>query len=155
MRVIAYLMTESLSMTPTDYGAAYQAHERFHGTAMASLICHGDLNDGSDPLRRVIYARPIMKPKTFSSMGRFVEYIPEDVLPVDLIHRAVRRLYESENGHAPAAPTVRVINLSVCDKSRPFDREISPLARLLDWLSWKYKILFHSQLGKIIPIVSN
>ena len=40
-------------------------------------------------------------------------------LPVDLIHRAVRRLYEPEGGQPPVAPQVRVINLSVCDEARP------------------------------------
>lgn len=28
---------------PDGYESAYQARERVHGTAMASLICHGDL----------------------------------------------------------------------------------------------------------------
>ena len=74
--------------------------------------------------------------------GRFDESIPEDVLPLDLIHRAVRRIYEGEGDEAPVAPNVRIINLSVCDPARPFAREISAGARLLDWLSWKYKVLF-------------
>src|SRR5262249_43293617 len=25
---------------------------------------------------------------------------------------------------------------------QPFDRDVSPLARLLDWLAWKYRLLF-------------
>ena len=126
---------------PDDFESAYQARERVHGTAMASLICHDDLDEGRDPVRRPLYARPIMKPQHFD--GRFMgESIPEDVLPIDLIHRAVRRLYESENDEPPAAPSVRIINLSVCNEARPFDREISPWARLIDWLSWKYNILF-------------
>ena len=119
---------------PDDYEGLYQARERVHGTAMASLICHGDLDEGGVPLRRPVYVRPIMQPHR--------ELIPEGVLPVDLVHRAVRRLYESENGEPPAAPNVHVINLSVCDQSRPFDRGMSSWARLLDWLSWKYKVLF-------------
>jgi hypothetical protein len=61
---------------------------------------------------------------------------------VDLVHRAVRRLYEREGGEPPAAPSVRVINLSVCDRYRPYDRGMSSWARLLDWLSWKYNVLF-------------
>ena len=126
---------------PDDYQSAYLARERFHGTAMSSLICHGDLSNGTDSVRRVIYARPILKPRRRWD-GFFEEYIPQDVLPVDLIHRAVRRMYENEGGNPPSAPNVRVINLSVCDTSRPFDKEISPLARLLDWLSWKYQVLF-------------
>ena len=126
---------------PDDYESAYQAHERFHGTAMASLISHGDLDEHGNSVDRRVYARPIMKPRRGFG-NQFSESIPQDVLPVDLIHRAVRRLYESEDGEPPAAPQVRVINLSVCDRARPFSREISPMARLLDWLAWKYNILF-------------
>jgi hypothetical protein len=126
---------------PEDYESNYQARERVHGTAMASLICHGDLNEGGGPISRRVYARPILQPNR-SFQGGSVEQIPEGVLPVDLIHRAVRRLFEGEGGEPPAAPNVRVINLSVCDRARPFDRGISSWARLLDWLSWKYNVLF-------------
>lgn len=131
---------------PDGYESSYQAKERVHGTAMASLICHGELDEGGQPLGRTVYARPIMKPlRGFD--GQFFEQIPEDVLPVDLIHRAVRRLFESEEGNAPVAPSVRVINLSICDGSRPFVREMSSLGRLLDWLSWKHNVLFMVSAG--------
>ena len=108
---------------------------------MASLICHGDIDEGGEPTRRPVYVRPIMQPH-HGFNGQFFEAIPEEVLPVDLVHRAVRRLYENEGSEPPAAPSVRVINLSVCDRSRPFDRGMSSWARLLDWLSWKYNVLF-------------
>lgn len=126
---------------PDGYESAYQARERVHGTAMASLICHGDLGEGGGPAGRPLYVRPIMQPhRRFD--GEFVEAIPEGVLAVDLVHRAVRRLYEDEGDEQPVAPSVRVINLSVCDRSQPFDRGVSSWARLLDWLSWKYNLLF-------------
>lgn len=64
---------------------------------------------------------------------------PDDELLVDLVHRAVRVLLD---GESPSAPTVRIVNLSFANSWQPFDRELSPLARLLDWLSWKYKVLF-------------
>jgi hypothetical protein len=131
---------------PDGYESAYQARERLHGTAMASLICHGDLDEGSGPSRRPVYVRPILQPHRGFD-GHFEERVPEGVLPVDLVHRAVRRLYENEGGEPPAAPSVRVINLSVCDRSRPFDREMSSWARLLDWLSWKYNVLFAVSAG--------
>src|SRR6202008_4337933 len=63
-------------------------------------------------------------------------------LLVDLVHRAVRRMFEGDGGQNPSAPQVLVVNLSIGDRSRPFDREISTLARLIDWLSWKYRVLF-------------
>ena len=126
---------------PDDYESSYLASERFHGTTMGSLICLGDINDSSDPVGRPLYVRPIMKPRRGFD-GLFVEAIPQDVLPIDLVHRAVRRLYEGERGEPPVAPSVRVINLAICDPARPLNREMSSWARLLDWLSWKYNVLF-------------
>lgn len=126
---------------PDGYERFYQARERIHGTAMASLICHGDLNNSGEPAGRPVYVRPIMQPHRGFD-GQFSEAVPEEILPVDLVHRSVRRLYEDEGGEPAAAPSIRVINLSVCDRSRPFVRGISSWARLLDWLSWKYNVLF-------------
>ena len=126
---------------PDGYEDTYQALERMHGTNMASLICRGDLNEQGDTIGHPLYARPIMQPR-HGYDERFDEAIPANVLPIDLVHRAVRRLYETENGEPPAAPSVRIINLSVCDLARPLDREMSPWARLLDWLAWKYQVLF-------------
>ncbi len=127
---------------PDGYESAYQAQERVHGTGMASLICHGDLNESSKPSGRLVYVRPIIQPRRDFDGQLVEESIPEGILPVDLMHRAVQRICEGESGEPPTAPSVRVISLSVCDRSRPFVREISPLARLLDWLAWKYNVLF-------------
>ena len=126
---------------PDDYEAAYLAEEREHGTGMASLICHGELDERAVSLSRRLYVRPILQPRRGFG-GRFEENIPADVLPVDLIHRAVRRLYEPEGDQPPAAPGVRIINLSVCDPARPLENGMSSLARLLDWLAFKYNVLF-------------
>ena len=126
---------------PDGYEAAYQARERVHGTAMASLICHGDLNQSGDAVEAPLYARPMLQPRRGYD-GRFSENIRPDVLPVDLIHRAVRRLFEAEGGEAPASPTIRFVNLSVGDPARPLVRQMSSWARLLDWLAWQYQILF-------------
>lgn len=127
---------------PDGWASDYPAIERQHGTAMASLIVNGDLNSGSNPLRRPVYVRPIMKPvkKWFKSPRP--EQLPEDVLFVDYIHRAVKRIVEGEGGNEPAAPAVKIINLSIGDSLRPFSQMMSPLARLLDWLSVKYNLLF-------------
>lgn len=126
---------------PDGYEATYQAHERVHGTGMASLICHEDLDRHGEAIGSRLYARPILQPRRGYD-GRFNEAIPAHVLPVDLIHRSVRRLFEPDGNEPPAAPTVRFVNLSVCDPARPFIREMSSWARLLDWLAWKYQILF-------------
>ena len=126
---------------PDTWEADYAASERVHGTSMASLIIHGDLNQPQTPLSRPIYIRPIMKPINWPSTPR-PEGIPESCLAVDLIHRAVKRLFEGDQYEGPAAPQVKVINLSIGDRSRQFTHSMSPIARLLDWLSVKYRVLF-------------
>ena len=138
---------------PDSYEDAYQAAERCHGTAMASLICHDDLDVGGTAIGRPVYVRPIMQPRRWFD-GRFVEAVPEDVLPVDLVHRAVVRLFDGEGGEPPASPGVRVVNLSICDPARPLDREMSGWARLLDWLSWKYDVLFVVSAGNHLREIS-
>ena len=127
---------------PDGYEAHYQATQRRHGTAMASLICHGELDESEPPITRRLYVRPILRPVAEGVSESLAEKIPEEELAVDLIHRAVRRLFDGEGNEPPVAPRVRIINLSVCDDRRPFVREMSPLARLLDWLAFKYQVLF-------------
>ena len=128
---------------PDDLESAYQAHERRHGTAMASVIVHGELDASDGPLARLVYVRPILKPKRCPwDPQLFLEIVPENMLTVDLLHRAVRRLYEGEGAQAGVARSVCVANLSIGIKDRLFDRALSPLAKLLDWLAWRYSILF-------------
>lgn len=127
---------------PDNYAAIYPSTDRIHGTAMASLISHGDLNDGSPPLTRPIYVRPIMKPPISSYKSPKPEQIPDDVIFTDLIHRAVRRIFDGDGSNGAVAPSIRVINFSIGDLRQPFLHSMSSLARLLDWLSVKYRVLF-------------
>ena len=73
---------------------------------------------------------------------------------VDLIHRAVRRLFEGDGGEAPAAAHVSIVNLSIGIRDRPFDQAVSPLARLLDWLAWRYKVLFVVSAGNYDGVIA-
>ena len=125
---------------PDDYEAVSTASYRRHGTAMASLILHGDLGSPERPLQRPLYVRPILRPDPRHPERR--ESVPDEVLVVDLVHRAVRRLFDGEGTEGPVAPTVCVVNLSIGIRDRVFDHVLSPLARLLDWLSWRYQVLF-------------
>lgn len=128
---------------PDEYTSNAEGKRRRHGTAMASLLLHGDLNAPGGWTARRLYVRPILVPEPIpewmGDTGR--ERIPDDVLPVDLIHRALRRIYEGEGSQGPVAPTVRIINLSVADDAAPFTTMLSPWARLLDWASWNYGAL--------------
>ena len=125
---------------PNHWAEAYPASERVHGTAMASLIAWGELDGAGTALAAPIYARPILRPDPNTNPRE--ECTPDDRLLVDLVHEAVRRMFDGAPGVPPAAPTVRIINISVGDRYRPFAGELSPWARLLDWLSYKYKVLF-------------
>ena len=124
---------------PDGFEADAPAEYRIHGTSMASLIVYGELDASEEPLRRRVYCRPIMIPRATSFHPQ--EQIPDGILPVDLVHRAVRRLFEGEGDTDAQAPDVRIINLSVGDPARPFDHSLSPWARLLDWLSYRYNVL--------------
>ena len=138
---------------PDNWEADYAASERVHGTSMASLIVHGDLNQPQVPLSKPLYIRPIMKPLNWPDKPR-PEGIPENCLAVDLIHRAVKRIFEGNQGENPAAPHVKVINLSIGDRSRQFTQSMSPIARLLDWLSVKYRVLFIVSAGNHLTSIS-
>lgn len=136
-----YLAGRLVVDDPDGYEERYPANKRCHGTSMASLILHGDLDAGETPLARRLYVRPILRPDPRAWTPR-VETVSERVLVVDLVHRAVHRIFESEGEEPPAAPHVCVVNLSVGIRDRLFDGAMSPLARLLDWLAWKYRVLF-------------
>lgn len=131
---------------PDDYASQYRVADRVHGSSMSSLVVHGDLSCNEQPLARPVYVRPIMKPRQWPSSPR-PETIPEDVLVVDLIHRAVRRMFDGDGTGDAEAPSIRVINLSIADPCRQFSQVMSPLARLLDWLSVKYGALFVVSVG--------
>lgn len=119
--------------------AAYPAASRIHGTAMASLIAWGELDANEGPATRPIVAVPIMRPGE-----RGLERTPDDRLVIDVVHAAVRRVLAT-------APSVRVISLSVADASRTFVDEVSPWARLIDWLQFRHHILFIVSSGNEAP----
>jgi hypothetical protein len=127
---------------PDGWEATYAAQDRVHGTAMASLITYGDLNSGEAPLARPVYVRPVLRPDPNSMQSPRPEITPDNTLLIDLMHRAIKRIFERDAGQPAAAPTVKIISVSLGDAARPFDRYLSPWARLLDWLAFKYRVLF-------------
>lgn len=137
-----YVLADRITFDdPDDFATNYPPPARSHGTAMCSLVVRGDLSTSANYLASPIYARPIMQSRQDHN-NHWVEEVPQRLLLVDLILRAVRRMFESDAGQPAVAPTVKVINLSIGDPYRPFDHFLSPLARLLDWLSQKYQVLF-------------
>ncbi|MBM5817702.1 MAG: peptidase S8, partial [Cyanobacteria bacterium K_Offshore_surface_m2_239] len=91
---------------PDDVGGYYPAELRRHGTAMASLIIWGDLHRPGDALDQPLYVRPILRPfhQPVSNDEIPKERVADDALIVDLIHRAVVRIFEGEGNQPPAAP---------------------------------------------------
>ena len=116
---------------------------------MLSLICHGELDSREPPIARKVFLRPILRPDQDSPLDRRPERIPKNVFFEDLVERAVRRMFVGDSGEPPVAPTVKIINLSVADPDRMFHQFPGPTARLLDWLSYKYDVLFCVSAGNI------
>lgn len=132
---------------PDDFAASYQPREMNHGTAMLSLICHGELDSHESPIRHKIYVRPILRPDMDAPSRP--ERIPQTLFFEDLLERAIRRIFAGDANEPAAAPTVKIINLSIADPDRMFYQFPSPTARLLDWLSYKYKVLICVSAGNM------
>ena len=140
---------------PDDLEKHYPVIKRQHGTEMASLIIHGDLNEPDAPLDRPLYVRPIME--SAEGIG-CAEQVISNVLFPDLLIRAVRRIMEGDGDSEAVAPSVRIVNLSIGDPSRVLIRRMSPGGRVLDWLAVNYNLLFivsagnHNEIPITIPI---
>lgn len=128
---------------PDGFSGKYQVNEQCHGTAMASLLIHGDLSEQKPAMKTPLYMLPILAPDPAArGIGKLDEKIPDDFLDVDLLHQALKRMAEGVAADiSPTAPSIKIINLSIGD-SRPFNRELSPLCRLIDWWSHRHGILF-------------
>lgn len=135
---------------PDSFGSNYPVEDRLHCTSMASLVLRGQHMGSINNEVRKLYVRPIMKSKR-DLQGKVEEYIPNDFLIVDKIHECVRRLFEPVAGSV--ASSVRIINLSIGIAYREYYDMISPLARLLDWLSFKYRVLFIVSAGNHSDII--
>lgn len=111
--------------------------QRVHGSAMASLIVHGDRNRPEPSLPRQVHCIPVL-----GNNDRF----PSDRLIIDLIYQAVMRM---RAGAQPSAPHVIIVNISLGNIRRPFYGQLSPWARLLDRLAFQFGILFLVSAGNI------
>jgi hypothetical protein len=122
---------------PDQFSENYPVSLRLHGTGMASLILHGDLDDlNSEQLSTPLYVRPILKAEGNA------EKLPKDRLFVDLLHRAILRIKRGDENQGPIAPNIVIINLSIGDPFRPFHFNASNWAKIIDWLSFEFNVLF-------------
>lgn len=112
------------------------AGPRRHGTAMASAVVHGDLNNP--------WPRSLERPVYFVGMmydaadGTNVERFP-DRLPADLFEQALAHM---RDGPSPAAPHVLIVNASLGDANKPFSGRMSGWSRVVDYLASRYGVLF-------------
>ncbi|HYD30297.1 MAG TPA: S8 family peptidase, partial [Azospirillaceae bacterium] len=114
------------------------ASQRFHGTGMASLILHGDLDANEPPIDRLLHIVPVLSYDPIE--GR--ETTPSDKLPLKLIYEAVIRMKKGIDDAEPTAPQVFLINHSIGDVNERLLTSASPWARTLDYLSYTYRVLF-------------
>lgn len=99
-----------------------------HGTAICSLIINGDLSKQESKIKHKVYVRPILND----------DGIPKETLPVDITYRAIKEIVDNEE----LKNNIKIINLSVGDLYRQFNKNISAWARLIDYFSYKYNLLF-------------
>ena len=115
--------------------------QRYHATAMASLILRGDLEGDGIPLQDT---RLVSVPLLIDSDNG--PWSPGDRLFVDLVHSALTRLM---TGQEQLAADVFVVNFSIGVPDMRFAGRISALARLMDWWSEKEGVLFVISAGNI------
>ena len=132
------LLADRLSLSDPDDLESKAVGDRIHGTAMASLVLHGDLNDPPTPINRRVYFRPVMYAPGFGD-----EMFADDQLVIDVVVEAVMRMRASD------APQVIVVNFSLGDRTKPFSGKISTWGRALDYLAFTYGILFLVSAGNI------
>lgn len=128
---------------PDNYQDGYMANQRKHGTAMASLIIHGDLNEHNSSISSPLYVRPICKPDENGE-----ERIPKNELFPDLLHRVVVDMVNNLR-----CRDIRIVNLSLGDGGKMFAHTMSAEAKMLDYLSHTYNLLFMISAGNHLNMV--
>lgn len=141
------LLADRLKIIEVDVtGAQAPALTRQHGTAMASLIVHGDLKAAdTKPLNRPLAVLPVL----VSPGGTRKEVTPRGKLPIGVIYRALKTIVSASRHVNPDLQRVIVINHSICDVYAPFVRRSSPWAMLLDYFSHEHNLLFIISAGNI------
>ncbi len=127
-------------------GSQVPVAARQHGTAMASLVLHGDLDDPhTAPLQRRIISIPVLQ----QSRDLRREVTPEGKLPIGVIYNALKAIANADPLADPELANVVIVNHSICDTYAPFVRRPTPWATLLDYFSHKYRLLFVVSAGNI------
>lgn len=115
--------------------------QRYHATAMASLILRGDLETDAMALQdtRLVSVPLLIDTENGANS-------PTNRLFVDLVYVALARLI---TGEEPLAVDIFVVNFSIGMPDMRFSGRISTLARLLDWWAERHGVLFIVSAGNI------
>lgn len=116
---------------------------RVHGTAMASIVVHGDRNAVSSPIGKKLYFRAVMYAPAPDAFGQSRERFVDDRLVIDLMVEAVRTM------RAEGYNQVVVVNLSLGDPNKQYGGRVSAWARAIDYLSFRYGVLFIVSSGNV------
>lgn len=126
-------------------GVDVPVDRRYHGTAMASLVLHGDLHIAQPPLPRRVSLVPVLTGNAQSGQ----ESTPKEKLAIGVIHRALQAVVSADPKRYPDLAKVTIINHSLGDTFAPFARRPSPWAALLDYYSHQHRLLFVVSAGNI------
>ena len=118
---------------------------RHHGTAMASLVLHGDLQAEQPMLSRRVSLIPVLT----GDAQNPEETIPRERLAIGVIHRALQAIVNANPETHPDLANVTIVNHSLCDTFAPFARRPSPWAALLDYYAHEHRLLFVVSAGNI------
>jgi hypothetical protein len=135
------VVVHEVDVAATDVPVA----SRYHGTAMASLVLHGDLHAPLPPLERNIAVIPVLGSAPHT--GR--ETTPHGKLPIGVIYRAIGAIVGANAALRPGLQDITIVNHSLCDTFSPFIRRPSPWAALLDHFSHAHRLLFVVSAGNI------
>lgn len=116
---------------------------RIHGTAMASVIVHGDRNINSQAIGRKLYFRSVMYAPAPNGFGVLPERFQDDRLIIDLMIEAVMTMRQE------GFDDIVIVNISLGDANKKYGGRMSAWGRALDYLSYRYGLLFIVSSGNI------
>lgn len=119
--------------------------QRYHATAMASLILRGDLQADGAPLTdtRLISVPVLIDQESGAETAG-------NRLFVDIVHTTLMQLIGTDD---PVAPDIFVVNFSIGVRDGHFAGRISALARLMDWWAATEGLLFVVSAGNVGSLV--
>jgi hypothetical protein len=136
-------LTDWLTVSDPQNLEVLSVGSRVHGTAMASIVVHGDKNGASTPIGRKLYFRSVMYAPPPGAFGPMQERFQDNRLIIDLMVEAV--LTMRQEGFAK----VVIVNVSLGDSNKRYSGRISAWARAIDYLSYQYGLLFIVSSGNI------